>query len=86
MITVDCGTNGYIGQLTEFGFAYKMDKEFGGETEGDALCNHIENPLEPYKKPIAKPCAPKNATCKKLAAAKKKEEAKKRAAQEAKEL
>lgn len=60
---INCGSNGYIGKLNEFGFAYKEDKEYGGFTDGTALCNHIKSPLDKYKKPMEKPCAETNTTC-----------------------
>lgn len=48
-IKVDCGT-GYVNEMQQFGFLYTIDKIWGGESEGEATCNHIENPQLPYKK------------------------------------
>ena len=48
--TVDCG-EGYIGELKEFGFLYKEDKVYGGESDGSATCKHIEEPMDYYKQP-----------------------------------
>ena len=31
---------------------YSYDQEYGGDADGFANCNHIENPMDPYK------CAP----------------------------
>ena len=49
-VTVDCG-EGYIGQLKEFGFLYKKDKVYGGDSDGNATCRHIEEPMDYYKMP-----------------------------------
>ena len=32
-VQVDCGA-GYIGELTEFGFLYTIDKVYGGPSDG----------------------------------------------------
>ena len=49
-VSVSCGA-GYIGELKEFGFLYTVDKAYGGKSEGQATCDHIENPTASYKKP-----------------------------------
>ena len=53
-ISIDCG-NGYLGEIKEFGFLYKNDKEWGGDTEGEAVCQNIEDPYFTYKKPEEEP-------------------------------
>ena len=47
-ITLDCGY-GYISRLEEFGFLYKWDIAYNGFSEGQASCDHIENPRATYK-------------------------------------
>ena len=42
-VSVDCGA-GYIGQLSVFGFLYTIDKEYGGKSDGQAFCDHVEDP------------------------------------------
>lgn len=49
-IEVDCGS-GYVNEMQQFGFLYKIDKLWGGDSEGEATCNSIEDPMAPYKKP-----------------------------------
>lgn len=41
--------------MTEFGFLYTMDKLYGGPSDGEATCRHIENPMEPYEFPVPEP-------------------------------
>jgi hypothetical protein len=30
---------------------YTIDKVYGGPSDGEATCSHIENPMDPYKIP-----------------------------------
>ena len=51
-VDIDCGA-GYIGELKTFGFLYTFDKEYGGKSDGQAFCDHVEDPTAYYKKPPA---------------------------------
>lgn len=53
-IKFDCGL-GYIGEIQEFGFLYKFDKEWGGDTDGQAVCESIINPFFEYRMPEPEP-------------------------------
>lgn len=53
-VLVDCG-QGYIGELKEFGFLYKEDKVYGGLSDGEATCRHLEEPMDFYKLPLIVP-------------------------------
>tara|TARA_B110000285_G_C15040997_1_gene571788 strand:- start:423 stop:734 length:312 start_codon:yes stop_codon:yes gene_type:complete len=48
LIKVDC-EKGVIAKIINFGFMYSYDQEYGGDADGAANCNHIENPMDPYK-------------------------------------
>jgi hypothetical protein len=44
---LDCG-HGYIDNMREFGFLYKFDMAYNGESDGEASCKNVENPNDPY--------------------------------------
>ena len=44
--------------MKEFGFVYKVDNRYGGDTNGTALCEFIENPFLTYRYVEPKKCDP----------------------------
>ena len=48
IISIDCG-KGVIAKILNFGFMYSYDQEYGGMSEGNKQCDHVENPMKPYK-------------------------------------
>lgn len=57
-ISVKCD-DGYIGKLEQFGFLYKYDPSYGGDSVAEERCKFIVDPLIRYKKPPAPPkCDP----------------------------
>ena len=57
-ISVKC-PGGYIGDLIEFGFLYKFDQAYGGNTVAKKRCEFVMDPFMKFKIPPPPPlCDP----------------------------